>query len=291
VVSEARSLTVTQEKMPRAAALRQLAGKVAAQGWLDGASGHAVLHIGASGRSGLAVETAHALAAALRERSPSLHLEVLDPAEQGGEWNGFPRLAVDRDDTLEVQGPRGVSVHVPCLWFESFLLITVAAVHPDRRWRVGGVLQAQAEILAYLNPGVPRSVLLAEAHRLGASDLAVACATHATDGDWWVASPSDVLVEAAVARAAGIAPREMPSIRTIARHELLESWEAVADAPPLSGVAGGAWNATVLAAREHGAAAGRRTLEDVRRVSRNLRKVPQALRRRLAALAGGRKSA
>ena len=276
--------------MPRAAVLRQFAQAVAARGWLEGATGRAVLHVGTSGRSELAVETACALATALREGSPSLHLDVLDPVQEGGEWNGFPRLAVERDDTVEVQGPRGISVKVPLLWFGSFLLVTVAAVHPDRRWRVGGVLQAQAEILAHLNPGVPRSVLLAEAHLLGASDLAVACDSHPARGDWWVASPSDVLVEAAVARAAGIDPREMPSLRTIARHEVLESWDPAADLPRRPGLARAAWAAAVLDARERGAAAGRRALEDVGRVSRNLRKVPQALRRRLAARTSGRRS-
>lgn len=290
-MSDARSLIVTQGAMPRAAALRQLTGRIAARGWLDGAADRAVLQIGAAGRSELAVETARVLAVSLRERFPSLQLDVLDAAEQSTAWHGVRPLAIDRDDAVEVHGPGGVSLQVPSLWLGSFHLITVAAVHPDRRWRLGAVLAAQAEILARLNPGVPGSVLLAEAHRLGASDLAIACATHATDGDWWVASPSDVLVEATVARAAGIDPREMPSIRTIARHELLDSCEAMADAPSLSGVAKRGWTATVLAAREHGVAAGRRTLEDVGRASRNLRKVPQALRRRLAARTGGRQSA
>ena len=99
-------------------------------------------------------------------------------------------------------------------------------------------------------------MLLAEAHRLGASDLAIACGTHPADGDWWVASPSDVLVEGAVARAAGLDPRELPGIRAIARHELLASWEAEQTAPDLRGVATGAVAAAVLAARER--SAGRR---------------------------------
>jgi hypothetical protein len=292
VMRDARSVTVTRDEMPRAVALEQFIGRVVARGWLGGATDRAVLHIGVSGRSRLAVDTAQALATVLRERSPSLHLEVLDPAERGGEPNGCRRLTLDRDDDdiVEVQGPRGVSVHVPLWWFGSFFLITVAAVHPDRRWRLGGVLQAQAEILAPLNPGVPRGVLLAEAHRLGAPDLAVACGTHAARGDWWVASSNDVLVEAMVARAAGIDPRKLPSLRTIARHEVLESWDSAADLPRLPGLAQEAWTAAVLAARERGVAAGRRSLEDVGRVSRNLRKVPQALRRRLTARTSGRRS-
>jgi hypothetical protein len=291
VVTKTRLLTVAQEGAPRGATVRNVLAQAASLGWLDGATGRAVLHVGAIGRMTLAVETAQALAALLRERAPSLRLEILDPAEDGGEWNGFPRLAVDRHETVQVQGPRGITVRVPLLWFESFFLVTVASVHPDRRWRIAGVLQAQAEILAYLNPGMASGVLLAEAHRLGASDLAIACGSHPTDGDWWVASPNDVLVEGSVARAAGIDPRHLPSIRTIARHELLESWEATMAGPELSDLARGAAAASVLAAREHGATAVRRTLEDARLISRNLRKVPQALRRRLAARTGKQESA
>ncbi len=291
MVTKSRLLTVAQEGAPRGVRLRELLAQAAALGWLDGAEGRVILHVGASGRSGLAGETAQALAALLRERSPSLRLDVLDPAEEGGEWNGVPRLVVDRHDTVQVQAPRGIAVQVPRLWFEPFFLVTVAAVHSDRRWRIGGVLQAQAETLAYLNPGMSSRVLLAEAHRLGASDLAIACGAHPRDGDWWVASPSDVLVDGAIARAAGIEPRELPGVRTIARHELLESWEATPTAPDLSNLARGAATAHLLAAREHGSTTVRRTLEDARLVSRNLRKVPQALRRRLAARGGKQESA
>ena len=285
-MTESRLVILEQDGQTRSARLRDLVGRVAGLGWLEGAVSRAILHVGSCGRSALALETGHALATALRERSPALRLDALDPASSNGEWSGVPRLTIDRAESVVVRGPRGVALRVPRLWFEPFFLVTIAAVHPDRRWRVGGVLQAQAEILAHLNPGAPASLLLSEAHRLGASDLAVACGTHAGTGDWWVASPSDVLVEGAVARAAGIDPRDLPGVRTIARHELVASWEAVHVAPDLRGVATGAFGATVLAAQERGVAAGRRTLEDVGLVARNLRKVPQALRRRLSARAG-----
>src|SRR5262249_4640707 len=193
------------------------------------------------------------------------------------------RVTVVRDQPIGVRGPRGAGVRVPELGFEPFFLVTVAAVHPDRRWRIGGVLQAQAEVLTSLNPGAPAGLLLAEAHRLGASDLAIACGVQGTRGDWWIVGPSDVLVEGAVARAAGLDPRELPGVRAIARHEVLASWEAEQDAPDLRGVASGALAAAMLAAGERSAAAGRRTVEDVGLAARNLRKVPQALRRRLAA--------
>jgi hypothetical protein len=284
-------MILEQDGQGRPSRLRDLVSRAAALGWLDGATSRAIVHVGSCGRSALAVETAQALAAALREHAPGLRVDALDAAAGGGDWNGFGRLSLARGDAVVVRGPRGVALHVPKLWFEPFFLVTVAAVRPDRRWRIGGVLQAQAEVLADLNPGAPTGLLLSEAHRLGASDLAVACGTHAGTGDWWVASPSDVLAEGAVARAAGIDPRDLPGVRTIARHELVASWEAVQVAPDLRGVAAGSFGATVLAAREQGMAAGRRTIEDVGLVARNLRKVPQALRRRLSARAGKKKSA
>jgi hypothetical protein len=290
-VSDTRLVTVAQQGRPRAAAMAQVLARTAERGWLDGAARRVVLHVGVAGRCGLAVETAQALAVLLRERAPSGHLEVLDPAEGAGDWTGVPRLAVAREEAIAVQGPRGIVVRVPRLWFEPCFLVTVAGVHPDRRWRIGGVLQAQSEILAYLNPGKASSILLSEAHRLAASDLAIACGSHPTDGDWWVVSPSDVLIEGAVARAAGVEPQTLPSIRTIARHELLGAWDDASAVTDLSRVTGGSFGANVQAAREHGVTAVRRTLEDARLVSRNLRKVPQAVRRRLAARSGGRTSA
>ena len=283
MVTGTRLLTLEQDGRARAARLRDLGGRIGELGWLDGAVARAVVHVGSAGRSALAVETAVAVAVALRERAPAVRVELLDLAESTSDRHGFPSVALDREQTVVVRGPRGAAVQVPALWFEPFFLATVAAVHPDRRWRIGGVLPAQAEVLAFLNPGAPAGLLLAEAHRLGASDLAVACGNHPVTGDWWIASPSDVLVEGAVARSAGLDPRELPGVRAIARHELVTSWEAEHAAPDLRGVATGAVAAAILAARERGAAAGRRTLEDVGLVARNLRKVPQALRRRLAA--------
>jgi hypothetical protein len=281
-MTETRLLMLEQDGRDRAARLRALGGRIGELGWLDGAVARAVVHVGSAGRSTLAVETAVAVAAGLRARAPGLRIELLDLSEAGTDRHGFPRVTLDPDQTVVVRGPRGAAVRVPGLWFEPFFLATVAAVHPDRRWRIGAILQAQAEVLAFLNPGAPAGLLLAEAHRLGASDLAVACGSHPATGDWWIASPSDVLVEGAVARSAGLDPRELPAVRAIARHELVASWEAEDAALDLRGVAAGAVASAILAARERGAAAGRRTLEDVGLVTRNLRKVPQALRRRLA---------
>jgi hypothetical protein len=261
---------------PRSQALRDLLGCVVALGWLDDAVGRVVLEPGAAGQSGLTAGTVEVLAAGLRERMPALEIEVSDQAEV---------------DAIAVLGLGGAIVRVPRRWFEPCFLITVAAVHPDRRWRIGGALQAQAEALSRLNPELPATTVLSEAHRLNAADLAVVCGTHPTAGEWWAASQSAVQLDGALARAAGLDPRELPAIREIARHEVLELWDTEAAVPDLTNLAAGAAGAVLDATRERATAAARRAVEDAGRVSRNLRKVPQALRRRLAARTGGRKSA
>src|SRR5262245_37047753 len=111
---------MAQDGRPRAVALRDFVTRVTSVGWLDGANARTVLHVGAGGRSALAVDTARALAATLDEQSPSLRLEILDRAGDGAEWNGFARFAADPDDAVEVRGLRGVVVKVPCSWFEPF---------------------------------------------------------------------------------------------------------------------------------------------------------------------------
>jgi len=248
--------------------------RMAALDWLEEPGDRVVIQIGAFGRSAQAVETAHALAAGLRERSPSLRIEVVDPATA-------PPMAAA--DAVEVQGPSGTGVRVPRAWFDRFFLITVTSVHPDPRWRIGAALQVQAEVLARRNPGLPAAVLLAEAHRLGGADLAVVCGAHSTAGEWWVASPCEVQLEGAVARAAGLAPGDLPALRVIARHESLEPWDMSVALPDMANLVGSATRAVLGATRERATAATRRAVEDVGRISRTLRKVPQALRRKLAA--------
>src|SRR5262245_1477123 len=117
VVTETRLLTLEQDGHDRAARLRDLTSRIDGLGWLDGAVERAVIHIGRSGRSPLAVETAKAVAAALGDQAPALRIEVLDLAGQGNGRLGFPSMHLDRDDAVSVRGPRGVSLHVPRLWF------------------------------------------------------------------------------------------------------------------------------------------------------------------------------
>ena len=275
-------LIASQGGQPLAAALHDTIEQIAALGWLNvDACARTLLHVAARGRSTLVAETARALAAHLRGRVRASQAAVLDLVDPTAAWEGLPRLDLSPETAITVRGRRGATVKVPPQYFESWFVITVATVHADPRWRVSGVLAAQAEVLERLDPGAPRERLLVEAHRLGASDLAIACGTTGEGEAWWAFSPSDVLVESAIAGAAGIAPRDLPSIRTIAQHELIDGGE-------LPGVDAGPMLAEMLAVRERTKAAMWRTREDVERIARTLRKVPHALRRRSAArFAGG----
>ena len=275
-------LIASQGGQPVSAALHDTVEQIAALGWLNvGACARTLLHVAARGRSPLVEETARALAAHLRGRVAVDQAAVLDLADSTNEWEGLPRLALSPGAAVSVRGRRGIAVKVPPQYFESWFVITVATVHADPRWRVSGVLAAQAEVLEHLDPGAPRAQLLVEAHRLAASDLAVACGTTGEGEAWWAFSPSDLLVESAIAGAAGIAPRDLPSIRAIAQHELVDGGE-------LPGVDAGPMLAEMLAVREQGRAAVWRAREDLHRIMRTLRKVPHALRRRIAArFAGG----
>ncbi len=253
-------------------AVRDLVGRIAALGWLDDAVGRVVLQAGGLGRPSSSSGAAEGLAEALRGRVPALEIESPE----------------DVPDAIAIQGLGGAVVRVPRRWFEPFFLIVGVAVRPDRRWRIGGALQAQAAMLARLNPDLAAARVLAEAHRLNAADLVVA---YGADGGWWAASQSAVQLDGALAHAAGLDPQALPAIREIARHEVLEPFEmAAALIPELTDIAAGAAGAFFDATRDRAAGAAHRAVEDAGRVSRNLRKVPQALRRRLAARTG-RKSA
>ena len=267
-------VTMSKGGAPRAAAVRELIHRAADCGWLARIDGRVVVQVGAAGRSAAIVETAQAVAGALRESGADWVVEVRD-AE--------PAAAAEA--CVDLQGQGGARVRVPRAWFEPFFLITVAAPHPDRRWRIAASLRAQADTLMACNPGVPAAMLLAEAHRLGGADLAIVCGKHRTAGEWWGASSSAVQLEGAVARAAGLRPAALPAIAVIARHELLEPWDETVALPDLLDVPRGAAGAALGAARERATGASRRAIEDGARIVRNLRKVPQALRRRLAARA------
>ena len=215
----------------------------------------------------------------LRERSPSLRIEVVDPA------TAPPMAAADVGRGRRDRGP-GPRASVVCrgLWFDRFFLITVPSVHPDPRWRIGAALQVQAEVLARRNPGLRRRQCCSPRRTGWAGRISPSPAARTAPpgtGGWrararsswrarwlvqpvWTRRPAGPPGHRAtrVARARGTCPWRRPTWRTWPRS---------------------ATRAVLGATRERATAATRRAVEDVGRISRTLRKVPQALRRKLAA--------
>ena len=151
---------------------------------------------------------------------------------------------------------------------------------------------AQQVFGALGNAQAPRD-LVWEAHRLGASDLCVACGSAARTGvAWWVASPSDVALDQAIAAAAGLDTTELPALAALARHEVLPSPPEVRGSlPPLSRYVGAAWRSRMHTAAADVRAFGASAIHDIRMLRRNLGKIPGFVRRRLARGGAGRAAA
>lgn len=281
-----RVLAQSQGKRTLEQALNELWQKPAVQGWLATDAPHVVVHVGQRWRSDLIVQTAKSLVNLFARRLPSDRVELLDPAAA---TNGAPRSHAGAHASARAVTVSGVVAHavrIPARWFEPFFLVTVTGAGPDSATRMSAVLDAQAEPLLDLNPSVPPASTAYEAHRLFASDLVVACATaRYTDPAseaCWFASPSDVGVEMALMRASGGDPAQLPYVKMLARHELLPAMEADGIAPSLSGYVAPAWRAEMHAARGRLATSRHAVIQDVIAVRRNLRRIPPALRRRLA---------
>ncbi len=240
------------------------------RGWLHAEGRPVVIQVARSHRTPAVTETARTLAGLLAERSAGCRID--------------PPL----DRAFRVVGvalPRGVAV--PASWFEPIFLVTVCGVGPDAVGRLAGPLAAQAEPLAALDPRAPFADLVYEAHRLGASDLVVAC------GEGWCAlGPSDVALEQALAAAAGVAWEELPYLLAIARHEIVPAPAAVTgELPDLRECLGAAWRARIAAAAAAVRGTTRNLADDVAALRRNLGRVPHAIRRRLPARARRRRAA
>jgi hypothetical protein len=256
----------------RRAALGALWRELETPGWRAG-EGPIVIQVSPLGDVALALETARSLAAFLEARGCRVELDGDETAAQ---------------EPLRIAGltPPGELV-VPRRWFEPHLLVTVAAVVPSAAGRVAGVLAAQAEVLRGLGNPHAEGDLVYEAHRLAASDLAIACG-HADADDpaspaWWLAGTSDVAVERAVASAAGLSPDALPSLRVLARHEVLPEAAAVRGTlPVLHGVLAPAWRSRGAAAAARLRASRAALTRDARMLRRNLYKIPGFVRRRLA---------
>lgn len=277
----AEVLTARRARCQARHGLDEVWARVESRGWFAGAAPRVIVQVGVGGDTRLVADTVHGLTAFLRSRLGVGRVEVLE--FQGGDWSPLPTLTVSPADALEIVGIAEPRVTLPLLWFEPFFLVTVTGVSTDPAGRLSGVLYAQAEALRAVDWRASRPSLVYEAHRLGGSDLAVACGAALGQG-WWLASASDVAVDRAIAHAAGLDPTTLPDLRAVARHEVVPAVGLVEELPGLRGAAGPAWRATLAGARESLVSAARFVAHDVRSVRRNIQRLPHAVRRRLPAL-------
>src|SRR5262245_6586369 len=263
-------------------ALTELWKDVAARGWCPPSGSRILVQVAGAHRGARVVETARSLVAFLVADCGASTIEVTGGCLGDG-WAPARIRDLAAEASFAVAGvalPRGVIV--PSAWFQDLHVVTIAGVGPDRRARMAGVLGAQAEVLtSFGNPRDPEALTF-EAHRLAASDLAIACGDER--GGWWVAGSDDVGVDLALAEAAGASPKDMPWLRSLARHEVLPNVRVDGSLPTLrSSIAPWPPAAALVVARS-GRAVARGLIEDARALRRNLGKVPHALARRLAAV-------
>jgi len=280
----AEVLTVRRSRSQARHGLDELWQQVESRGWLGGAAPRVVVQVGAGGANGdqrLLSDTVHTLATFLRSRLGVRRVEVVDL--EGRDWSPLRRVAVRPADVIDVIGVAEPRVTLPRIWFEPFFLVTVAAVRTDRAGRLRGVLHAQAEPLRAVGWRASRASRVYEGHRLGASDLAIACGG-ARGEAWWLASPNDVAVDRVAAHAAGLDSSRLPDVRAVARHEVVPAVALVDELPELRGLAGPAWRAALASTRDRIVTTARFVAEDARTVRRDIGRVPHAVRRRLPAL-------
>lgn len=250
-----------------------------------GPDGCIVIQVGATGRTPLTVETARSLARWLAARRPGCRIEISDVLSDPNAWPGLTPARWIGGDTVSVAGLGALrSVNVPADWFEPFFLVTIAGAGPAAATRISGVLGAQAEVLVALNPGQPRGPLRCEAHRLAASDLAIACgSTGAAERAWWIAG-GDVAVERAVGASCGLRPAELPTLRQLAEHQVVPVAGEVASSNTLGVRPAPGWQAALASAGDTWTATWATLRYDVPAVRRNITRVPAFVRRYAAQL-------
>lgn len=254
---------------------------VEARGWLVGAGPRALIQVCGASDSRSIDETVRGLPAFLKGRLGVSQIELLELAGERG--STLPKVTIAPEEALGVVGIAEPVIPLPRCWLEPGFLVTVTNIERDPSARLRGILWAQAEALRAAGGPALRATRVYEAHRLGGSDLAIACGT--LDGrSYWLVSPSDVAVDWIAAQAAGLDPTTLPDLRALARHERMPRISCVGEAPALRGLAGAAWRAWLAGAWESGASVVRYVVADARAMRRNVGRVPHAIRRRLPAL-------
>jgi hypothetical protein len=246
-----------------------------------------VIQVGQATRSTAVVATARALAARLTRTNPGARIEILDQAATGDDWSGLTVRRLVAEESLRVTALAVPQLILPRLWFESFVLVTVAGVRPSPASRIASLFDAQAEPLLQLGNAGAATALLYEGHRLAASDLAIVCCPAGpqlgASGVFWAASTSDTALEQAILEAAGIVPTQAPHYRELLRHELRPPAPRLeGDLPPLHAFAAPPWQARREVLQSALRSSSHVLVQDMRNLQGNLHKIPAFVRRRIA---------
>jgi len=264
-----------QGDAPRSRVLAEIWDRVVREGWVDDETGRRiVVRVAQTWRTPVVLETARSLATALAQRLPRAEVRVDEDSEVR--------------DVIHVAGIATTDVRIPIDWFEPSFLVTVTGIGPDPLVRLHGVLAAQTEPLRHLGNEGMLSGLVYESHRLGGSDLSIACGTTVRADEngeaWWIVSTNDVAADLALARACGLESHGLPCLQAVAAHELLPGYRVIGDEIPLlAGFGAAALPVRMRVRFAKVAASGRALARDLRAIPGNLGKIPNFARRRFAA--------
>lgn len=131
------------------------------------------------------------------------------------------------------------------MWLQSFDLVTIAEVNPDNQLGITGILDGQASALS--RDRAFRMELIAEAHRLVRSDVAILCGpvsrVQKSKRLFCAVSNDDIALDIVMARAARIRPQHLPHFRFLASQFTISHNQpnVIGGLPQLEGVFAPLW--------------------------------------------------
>ncbi len=272
----------------RSSNLNDLWQQVADLGWFESWTDPSVVQFDRIWHESLVLDTVASFEAFLRDQKPECDSSRFEPGETSGTPAELGRFSATLgQDSLVVSSPIDpFGVRVPSFWFESFHLVTIAGAGPDPYCRLSSAMRVPASALA-ANKKWKLVELIHESHRLGESDLNIACGhTDCSDPEserWWAVGRCDQSVEVAVARASGLSAKQLPHLGYLAKHEDVSFTPVVEELelPRLRGCTAPAWKTWTLNLLQGFEGSLRRLFNDLGLVGSNLHLVPKYLRSRL----------
>jgi hypothetical protein len=231
------SLAETENEIAR------LFERVVHNGWLPRASSMLVVRLDAD-RSAIAKRVADTIIASCTDLGYAQALlwtkdNALLLGHADSSASDLPALSDFR--LLSACMPHGVPAYM--LWLVPFDLVTVTTPRPDRQCGLSAILAAQARMLA--DDRAWRLELIAEAHRLIRSDVAVVCGSFSPDESaraFCALSNDDVALEVAIGRAAGIHPSRLPHLRFLSTQYVISfDAQVIGELPSLNGLVAPTW--------------------------------------------------